>query len=86
MTQAQEKLRTYYFNSYPILSRIEPWLRSKLKSAEFKFNLDNLWSAHEDALALSQSQKLSQTVYFLNRDLAFMKEVSKSNHKVYNKF
>ena len=33
------------------------------------------WSAHEEALALCSNQRLHQTVYFLNRDLTFMREV-----------
>lgn len=43
--------------------------------AEQKFSVENQWSAHEAALALCNAEKLQQTVYFLNRDLAFMKEV-----------
>lgn len=60
---------------HPVLSRIGPWLRSKLRAAEHKFNIENQWSAHEEALSLCHTQKLNQTIYFLNRDLAFMKEV-----------
>ena len=33
------------------------------------------WSAHEEALALCSNQRLHQTVYFLSRDLTFMREV-----------
>ncbi|RZB41661.1 uncharacterized protein BDFB_007248, partial [Asbolus verrucosus] len=53
---------------------IEPWLRSRLRTAEQKFSLENQWSAHEEALSLCNAKRLYQTVYFLNRDLAFMKE------------
>lgn len=67
------KMRLYRY--HPILSRIGPWLRSRLRMAEQKFSVENQWSAHEEALSLCNSEKLSQTVYFLNRDLAFMKEV-----------
>lgn len=60
---------------HPVLSRIEPWLQFRLGNTEMKFVQENQWSAHEEALNLCNSQKLVQTVYFLNRDLTFMKEV-----------
>lgn len=59
-----------------MLSRIGPWLRAQLRTAEQRFVHDNQWSAHEEALALCTSQRLDQTIYYLSRDLAFMKEVS----------
>ncbi|KAF7286853.1 hypothetical protein GWI33_003907 [Rhynchophorus ferrugineus] len=71
-TQEDVKNRLKYV--HPILSRIEPWLRAKLRNSEQKFSQENQWSAHEEALTLCNSQRLHQTVYFLNRDLAFMKE------------
>lgn len=70
-----DDVRTRLFRYHPILSRIGPWLRSRLRTAEQKFSVENQWSAHEEALSLCNAEKLSQTVYFLNRDLAFMKEV-----------
>ncbi|PSN34109.1 hypothetical protein C0J52_14202 [Blattella germanica] len=60
---------------YPVLSRIQPWLRNKLRSAESHFIEECQWSAHEEALALCSNQRLHQTVYFLNRDLTFMREL-----------
>ena len=61
--------------SHPVLSRIEPWMREKLHNTEARFIEDCQWSAHEEALTLCAAQHLHQTVYFLNRDLTFMREV-----------
>ncbi|KAJ8933549.1 hypothetical protein NQ318_002807 [Aromia moschata] len=72
--KSQEEVKDRLCNIHPVLSRIGPWLRSRLRTAEYKFSQENQWSAHEEALALCNSQKLYQTVYFLNRDLAFMKD------------
>ncbi|XP_049817861.1 uncharacterized protein LOC109609412 isoform X1 [Aethina tumida] len=72
--KTQDEFKTKLCHYHPVLSRIRPWLRSRLRTAEHKFGLDNQWSAHEEALALCSAQKLNQTVYFLNRDLAFMRE------------
>ncbi|KAL1494204.1 hypothetical protein ABEB36_009836 [Hypothenemus hampei] len=74
LQKTQEKVRNKLQNAHSILSRIQPWLRAKLRRSEQRFSLENMWSAHEEALALCSSQRLHQTVYFLNRDLAFMKE------------
>ncbi|KAL0279520.1 UNVERIFIED_CONTAM: hypothetical protein PYX00_001058 [Menopon gallinae] len=59
---------------HPVLSRIRPWMRDKLRRAEAKFIEECQWSAHEEALLLCSNNHLMQTVYFLNRDLTFMKE------------
>ncbi|XP_050297770.1 uncharacterized protein LOC126737100 isoform X2 [Anthonomus grandis grandis] len=69
-----DEVKTRLKNLHPILSRIEPWLRAKLRCSEQRFSLENQWSAHEEALALCNSQRLYQTIYFLSRDLAFMRE------------
>ena len=37
--------------------------------------LQNLWSAHEEAMFLCEEEVLLQYVYFLQRDLNFIKEV-----------
>lgn len=76
LSKSQEEIKTRLCNTHPVLSRIEPWLRSRLRSAEQKFSVENQWSAHEEALSLCNAKRLHQTIYFLNRDLAFMKEVS----------
>uniref|UniRef100_A0A6P7GE45 Uncharacterized protein LOC114337028 n=1 Tax=Diabrotica virgifera virgifera TaxID=50390 RepID=A0A6P7GE45_DIAVI len=72
--KSQEEVKIRLCSTHPVLSRIGPWLRAKLRAAEQKFSQENQWSAHEEALMLCNSQRLLQTVYFLNRDLTFMKE------------
>ncbi|XP_030754371.1 uncharacterized protein LOC115881129 isoform X2 [Sitophilus oryzae] len=74
LQKTQEDYKNRLNHVHPILSRIRPWLRSKLRNSDLRFSFENQWSAHEEALALCNSQRLHQTVYFLNRDLAFMKE------------
>ncbi|XP_022916271.2 uncharacterized protein [Onthophagus taurus] len=74
LTKSQECFRIKLYNTHPVLSRIEPWLRSKLHAAQVRFSFENQWSAHQEALSYCTQQKLNQTMYFLNRDLAFMKE------------
>jgi len=76
LSQTKESLRYRIESEHPILSRIQPWMRDRMREAEENFIEDCEWSAHEEALALCSHQNLTQTVYFLNRDLTFMKEVS----------
>lgn len=64
-------------NEHPVLSRIGPWMRDRMREAEANFIDECEWSAHEEALSLCSLQNLQQTVYFLNRDLTFMREVQK---------
>lgn len=61
-------------NDYPVLSKIKPWLDVKLETAESTKVSRSIWSAHEEALKMSQKHNLQQTAYFLSRDLAFMRE------------
>lgn len=74
LSKTKENLKQRMELSHPVLSRIEPWMREKLRSAEGRFIEDCQWSAHEEALTLCTAQHLHQTVYFLNRDLTFMRE------------
>lgn len=76
LSQTKESLRHRIESEHPILSRIQPWMRDRMREAEENFIEECEWSAHEEALALCIHQNLTQTVYFLNRDLTFMKEVS----------
>jgi hypothetical protein len=39
------------------------------------FIVQNLYSAHEEAISTCEEQGLKQAVYFLKRDLMFIKEV-----------
>ncbi|XP_070136763.1 uncharacterized protein [Drosophila bipectinata] len=61
-------------NDHSVLSRVSPWLRSKLRRAEESRMYKCAWSAHEEALKMCAQHNLHQTAYFLSRDLAFMKE------------
>ncbi|XP_033165249.1 uncharacterized protein LOC117144261 isoform X1 [Drosophila mauritiana] len=61
-------------NDHSVLSRVAPWLRSKLRHAEENRLHKSAWSAHEEALKMCTQHNLHQTAYFLSRDLTFMKE------------
>ncbi|XP_068087135.1 uncharacterized protein [Anabrus simplex] len=74
LSKTKESLRQRIEYMYPVLSRIQPWMRDKLRDAESHFIEECQWSAHEEALALCAKQNLHQTVYFLNRDLSFMRD------------
>lgn len=60
--------------TYPILSRVPPWLRSKQNEAVSLKVQDSTWSAHEEAINECAKHNLQQTIYFLNRDLTFTRE------------
>ncbi|XP_050419885.1 uncharacterized protein LOC126832893 isoform X2 [Adelges cooleyi] len=60
--------------TYPVLSRIGPWMRDKQRKAEERFIHECQWSAHEEALMLCKEYNLDQAIYFLQRDLTFMRE------------
>ncbi|XP_012271893.1 uncharacterized protein LOC105695146 isoform X2 [Orussus abietinus] len=74
LARTKETLRRTMEEDHPVLSRIQPWMRDRMKEAEENFAHVCEWSAHEEALSLCTHQNLQQTVYFLNRDLTFMKE------------
>ncbi|XP_063235543.1 uncharacterized protein LOC134538292 isoform X2 [Bacillus rossius redtenbacheri] len=74
LAKTKETLQQRIEYMYPVLSRIRPWMRDKMRNAESRFIEECQWSAHEEALLLCASQHLGQTVYFLNRDLTFMRE------------
>ena len=71
----KEALRRKLVTEHPVLSLIEPWMRDRMREAETRFIDDYEFSAHEEALKLCRFQNLQQTVYFLHRDLTFMREV-----------
>ncbi|XP_053697381.1 uncharacterized protein LOC128744410 [Sabethes cyaneus] len=74
LRKSREEQQKLLQEDHPVLSRILPWLRSKLEAAEQNKVSKITWGAHEEALKIAQKHNLYQTVYFLNRDLAFMKE------------
>lgn len=76
LAQTKDSLKERIERDHPVLSRIGPWMRDRMREAEANFIDECEWSAHEEALALCSQQNLQQTSYFLNRDLTFMREVS----------
>ncbi|KAG8039024.1 hypothetical protein G9C98_003331 [Cotesia typhae] len=74
LQHTKESLRYKMESEHPVLARIGPWMRDRMREAEANFIEECEWSAHEEALSLCNRQNLRQTVYFLNRDLTFMKE------------
>jgi hypothetical protein len=61
-------------DNYPVLSRIKAWMNERLELAEMEKIEETLWAAHEEAIRVCLKHNLQQTVYFLNRDLVFMKD------------
>lgn len=84
LAQTKEALQRQMETEHPILSRIGPWMRDRMRETEANFIEECEWSAHEEALALCNLQNLQQTVYFLNRDLTFMREVGANQFSINN--
>ncbi|XP_014234034.1 uncharacterized protein LOC106657177 isoform X1 [Trichogramma pretiosum] len=74
LAKTKQSLRERIEREHPVLSRIGPWMRDRMREAEASFIEECEWSAHEEAIALCAQHNLQQTCYFLNRDLIFMKE------------
>lgn len=74
LKKSREEHQRLLTESHPVLSRVAPWLRTKLRAAETSKLSKSTWSGHEEALKICAKHNLQQTSYFLNRDLAFMKE------------
>lgn len=74
MKRSREDHQKCLSHDYSILSRVAPWLRSKLRYAEDTQWSKSAWTAHEEALKLCIKHNLQQTAYFLSRDLVFMRE------------
>ena len=58
----------------PILSRVKPWLDKKLTSERLAYFDEHQWQAHNETLSGCKEAGLSQSCYFLSRDLTFMKD------------
>lgn len=76
LKKSRDEHRKLLQEQHPVLSRISPWLRAKLEAGEQSKLSKITWGAHEEALKIAQKHNLHQSVYFLTRDMAFMKEVS----------
>lgn len=61
-------------DNYPVLARIKAWLNERLEIAEATRIQETLWAAHEEAIKICLKHNLHQAIYFLNRDLVFMKD------------
>ncbi|XP_022314520.2 uncharacterized protein LOC111119021 isoform X2 [Crassostrea virginica] len=74
LTIHKQRLKDHLEKTYPVKSRIVAWVNEQIARFEDDFIEQNLWSAHEEAIALCERQDLNQTAYFLKRDLNFIKE------------
>ncbi|KAK3789575.1 hypothetical protein RRG08_016254 [Elysia crispata] len=74
MDEHKEKLTRHLTETFPIKSRIDAWMSEQMQAFEQNFGRQNLWSAHEEAISLCEEEGLAQAVYFLRRDLNFIKE------------
>ncbi|CAI9722776.1 Hypothetical predicted protein [Octopus vulgaris] len=74
MVEHKDKLMEHLKVKYPVKSRIPAWKNEQLERFEEEFINQNLWSAHDIAVSLCEEQDLKQAVYFLRRDLNFIKE------------
>ncbi|KAK6165166.1 hypothetical protein SNE40_023610 [Patella caerulea] len=74
MQKHKEQLIKHLKKQYPVKSRIQAWMNEQLDCFEEEFISQNLWSAHEEAISLCEEQDLQQAVYFLRRDINFIKE------------
>ncbi|KAL5018539.1 hypothetical protein ScPMuIL_004261 [Solemya velum] len=70
----KQQLVGHLKKQYAVKSRIRAWMNKQLHLFEEDFLHQNLWSAHEEAISMCEENNLTQTVYFLKRDLNFMKE------------
>ncbi|KAH9503994.1 hypothetical protein Btru_067508 [Bulinus truncatus] len=70
----KQKLLKHLKETYPIKSQIDTWVKEQIQTFEKDFVRQNLWTAHEEAISLCEEEGLDQTVYFLRRDLNFIKE------------
>ncbi|XP_064624711.1 uncharacterized protein LOC135486100 isoform X2 [Lineus longissimus] len=70
----KEELKTHLQKTYPVRSRIRAWVNEKLNEFEKEFISQNQFSVHEESIQKCREAGLEQSVYFLQRDLNFMKE------------
>lgn len=74
LKKSREEYQKLLTNDHPVLSRVTPWLRTKLRTLESSKMSKSVWVAHEEAIRICVKHNLQQTSYFLSRDLSFMKE------------
>ncbi|KAH3866809.1 hypothetical protein DPMN_029932, partial [Dreissena polymorpha] len=74
MQSHKGQLLAHLKKAYPVKSRIKGWVNEQTQNFEREFVLHHMWSAHEDAISLTEEEDLHQTAYFLRRDYNFMKQ------------
>ncbi|XP_052759604.1 uncharacterized protein LOC128202638 [Mya arenaria] len=70
----KQELLNHLKKAHPVKSRIPDWVSEQTRNFEVEFVSQHLWSAHEDAIQRCEEEDLHQTVYFLRRDLNFLKQ------------
>jgi hypothetical protein len=60
-------------SNYPILSRINSWLKRNLNNAVANYVKENQWRPHQEAISRCKKAHLEQSAYFLTKDLSFRK-------------
>lgn len=58
----------------PLLSLVKPWMDKQSNDIKVKLIKEYRWKCHEEAIEACRKKSLDQFVYFLSRDLAFLKE------------
>ncbi|XP_046650573.1 uncharacterized protein LOC124341686 isoform X1 [Daphnia pulicaria] len=59
---------------HPMLSLVKPWMDKQLCSVKTKLAKEYQWKCHEEAIEACRRKSLDQFVYFLSRDLAFLRD------------
>uniref|UniRef100_A0A0P5JHB7 Uncharacterized protein n=1 Tax=Daphnia magna TaxID=35525 RepID=A0A0P5JHB7_9CRUS len=59
---------------HPMLSLVKPWMEKQLHSIKVKLAKEYQWKCHEEAIDACRLKSLDQFVYFLSRDLAFLRD------------
>ncbi len=73
LIQAEVDLRL----RHPLLSLVHPWMQKRLQHVKIRLLEEYQWKCHEEAIEACRLKSLDQFVYFLSRDLAFLRDVIK---------
>lgn len=60
---------------HPLLSLVQPWMDKELRQVKARLAEEYRWKCHEEAIESCRIKSLDQFVYFLTRDLAFLRDV-----------
>ncbi len=80
--EADEELRSTHLakfkedqkQSHPILSRIQSWVKRKVKEEEEAYHREHRWDGHRRAIDVCKRKGLNASAYFLTRDMTFRKD------------